>query len=229
VGPTARPLPAATLGALACSLWATELDGGAAAEPLLLPTTGTRRSGIEKRGGGAIGLGGGMATTTKRDEGMAGGTGRNEVGRFSRWMQHYMNGRMIKKVRKGKGSFMGMDVLVLGTTGRRSGERRETPVAWFPDADSTGGDSTGSDSRVIVASGGDTQHPDWFLNLMAHRDEASMELPGEPVRPVEVQQLEGEDREQAWARIAAAAPRIAKYQAKSERVYPLVRLTPAPG
>jgi deazaflavin-dependent oxidoreductase (nitroreductase family) len=132
-----------------------------------------------------------------------------------------MNGRMLKKVRKGKGTFMGMDVLVLGTTGRRSGERRETPVAWFPDTD-----GTDSEAKVIVASGGDTQHPDWFLNLMAHADQASMELPGGQVRAVEPERLVGEDRERAWATIAEAAPRIAKYQAKSERVYPLVRLTP---
>jgi deazaflavin-dependent oxidoreductase (nitroreductase family) len=157
-----------------------------------------------------------METTTDSDTDTAGGTGRNEVGRFSRWMQHRMNGRMIRKVRKGEGSFMGRDVLVLGTTGRRSGERRETPLAWFPDGE----------TKVIVASGGDTQHPDWFLNLMAHADEATMELPGEAVQAVTPQRLTGEDRERMWAQIAEAAPRIAKYQAKSERVYPLVRLTP---
>jgi deazaflavin-dependent oxidoreductase (nitroreductase family) len=117
-----------------------------------------------------------------------------------------------------------MDVLVLGTAGRRSGERRETPVAWFPDPD-----GTDSGTKVIVASGGDTQHPDWFLNLMAHSDEASMELPGGPVQAVKPERLEGAERDEAWAEIAEAAPRIAKYQSKSERVYPLVRLTPAPG
>nr|WP_256974176.1 nitroreductase/quinone reductase family protein [Rhodococcus sp. NCIMB 12038] len=39
------------------------------------------------------------------------------------------------------------------------------------------------------------------------------------------QQLEGADREQAWQRIAAAQPRIAKYQSKSDRQYPVIRLT----
>jgi F420H(2)-dependent quinone reductase len=86
-------------------------------------------------------------------------------GAFSRWMQHRMNARMNRKVRRGKGSFMGMDVLILHTVGCRSGEARETPVAWFAD---------------------------------------------------------GED---AWQRIATAQPRIAKYQSKSDRQYPVVRLT----
>ncbi|MEU8251959.1 nitroreductase/quinone reductase family protein [Nonomuraea sp. NPDC048916] len=38
--------------------------------------------------------------------------------------------------------------------------------------------------------------------------------------------LDGADREQAWQRIAAAQPRYEKYQSKSEREYPVIRLTP---
>jgi hypothetical protein len=40
------------------------------------------------------------------------------------------------------------------------------------------------------------------------------------------ERLDGVEREQAWQRIAAAQPRIAKYQSKSDREYPVVRLTP---
>ncbi|MFA1558499.1 nitroreductase family deazaflavin-dependent oxidoreductase [Actinomadura chokoriensis] len=127
-----------------------------------------------------------------------------------------MNARMNRKVRRGRGSFMGMDVLILNTVGSRSGQPRETPVAWFPDE---------GDSRLIVASGGGSRNPDWFDNLMAHPDRASIELPGEEPRPVTPQQLEGGERERAWQRIAEAQPRIAKYQSKSDRQYPVVRLT----
>lgn len=137
-------------------------------------------------------------------------------GRFSRWMQHRMNARMNGKVRKGKGTFMGMDVLILHTVGRRSGEERETPVAWFADGD---------DARLVVASGGGGQHPDWFVNLMAHADRASIELPGGDPVTVVPHRLAGADRDEAWQRIAAAHPRIAKYQSKSSREYPVVRLT----
>ncbi|TDB98683.1 nitroreductase family deazaflavin-dependent oxidoreductase [Actinomadura sp. 7K534] len=132
-------------------------------------------------------------------------------------MQHRANARINRKVRKGRGKVMGMDVLILHTVGKRSGERRETPVAWFPDEEG---------ARLIVASGGGDRHPDWFTNLMAHADRASMELPGRGAVPVTPQRLEGADREEAWQRIAAAQPRIAKYQSKSEREYPVVRLTP---
>lgn len=138
-------------------------------------------------------------------------------GALSRWMQHRANARVNRKVRKGRGTFMGMDVLILHTVGKRSGERRETPVAWFPDGDG---------ARLVVASGGGSRNPDWFANLMAHPERASMELPGQETVPVTPQRLEGADREAAWRRIAEAQPRIAKYQSKSDRQYPVVRLTP---
>jgi deazaflavin-dependent oxidoreductase (nitroreductase family) len=138
-------------------------------------------------------------------------------GAFSRWMQRTMNARMTRKIRGGRGSFMGMDVMILNTVGRRSGQPRETPVAWFAD---------GADTWLVVASGGGGQHPDWHANLMAHPDRASVELPGRDAVPVTPHRLDGADREKAWQRITAAQPRIGKYQAKSEREYPVVRLTP---
>jgi deazaflavin-dependent oxidoreductase (nitroreductase family) len=137
-------------------------------------------------------------------------------GRFSRWTQKTMNGRMNRKVRRGRGNFMGMDVLILHTVGRRSGQSRETPVAWFPD---------GADAWLVVASGGGGQHPDWHANLMAHPEKASIELPGSDSVPVTPRRLDGADRAQAWERITAAQPRYGKYQSKSERQYPVVRLT----
>jgi deazaflavin-dependent oxidoreductase (nitroreductase family) len=145
-----------------------------------------------------------------------GGRKAGTPGSFSRWMQHRMNARTNRKIRRGRGQFMGMDVLILHTVGRRSEEPRETPVAWFPDGD---------DARLIVASGGGSRHPDWFANLMANADRAAIELPGRETVPVTPHRLDGADRERAWQRIAAAAPRIAKYQSKSDRQYPVIRLT----
>ena len=138
-------------------------------------------------------------------------------GAFSRWMQHKANARMNRKIRRGRGEFMGMDMLILNTVGRRSGQPRETPVAWFAD---------GEDAWLVVASGGGSRHPDWHANLMAHPDRASIELPGRDATPVTPHQLGGEDRDQAWQHIATAQPRIAKYQSKSDREYPVIRLTP---
>ncbi|TQL68613.1 deazaflavin-dependent oxidoreductase (nitroreductase family) [Nocardioides albertanoniae] len=149
-----------------------------------------------------------MTTETKKKPGTP--------GRLSRWMQHRANARLIRKVRDGKGTFWGMDVLVLHTVGRRSGQQRETPLAWFDD---------GSGSRVVVASGGGSHHPDWHANLFANAAEAAYELPGEEPIAATPERLEGEERERVWQVVAKASPQIAKYQAKSDRVYPLIRLS----
>lgn len=85
-------------------------------------------------------------------------------GPMSRWIQRKMNARMSRKIRRGQGSFMGMDVLILNTVGRLSGQPRQSPLAWFAD---------GEDAWLIVASGGGGRHPDWHANLMAHPERAS--------------------------------------------------------
>jgi len=99
--------------------------------------------------------------------------------------------------------------------GRKAG--MPGPVAWFVDGD---------DSWLVVASGGGSQHPDWHANLMAYPDRATIELPGRGAVPVTPHRLDGADREQAWQRITAAQPRLAKYQSKSAREYPVIRLAP---
>jgi deazaflavin-dependent oxidoreductase (nitroreductase family) len=137
-------------------------------------------------------------------------------GPISRWFMHTMNARMNRKVRRGQGKAMGMDVLILHTIGRRSGEQRETPVAWFAD---------GEDAWLVVASGGGSQHPDWHANLMAHPERASIELPGRDAVGVKPHPLDGPERDLAWQRITEAQPRYAKYQSKSDRQYPVIRLT----
>lgn len=110
---------------------------------------------------------------------------------------------------------MGMEVLVLHTLGRTSRQPRETPVAWLAD---------GEDAWLVVASGGGDRHPDWYSNLMAHPEEAAVEFHGKAPVPVTPHELEGAGREHAWQQIATAQPRIAKYQGKSDRVYPVIRL-----
>ncbi|MDF5753069.1 nitroreductase family deazaflavin-dependent oxidoreductase [Spongiactinospora sp. TRM90649] len=142
-------------------------------------------------------------------------------GAFSRWTQHRANARMNRKIRRGKATFMGMDVLILNTVGRLSGQPRETPVAFFPDVAASGGE----DSWLIVASGGGSLHPDWHANLMANPGQVTIEVAGRGTLPVTPHRLDGSEREQAWQVIAAAQPRIAKYQAKSTRQYPVIRLS----
>lgn len=140
-------------------------------------------------------------------------------GRLSLWFQRRTNARTAAKIRRrNDGRMMGMDVLILHTAGRRSGQPYETPIAWFADGDGGG--------RLVIASGGGSDHPNWFRNLMEHPGRAAIELPGGRPQPVTPQWLDGADRDAAWQRIVAANPRFAKYQKKSDRQYPIVRLTP---
>jgi deazaflavin-dependent oxidoreductase (nitroreductase family) len=134
-------------------------------------------------------------------------------GRVSRWVGRWMSNQHRRKGYR----FMGMDVLFLTTVGRKTGERRETPVAWFPD---------GENAWLIVASAGGSAHnPAWYHNLAVHADQVWIELPQHKLR-VTAEQLEGARREECWKRIVQAQPRYAKYQEKTDRLLPLIRLVP---
>lgn len=136
------------------------------------------------------------------------------AGSFGKWIA-----RQIGNWHRRSGyRFMGMDVLFLTTVGRRTGERHETALSWFADGD---------DAWVIVASaGGAARNPGWYRNLMAHPDQAWIELRGRKLR-VTPETLDGARREECWQRIVAAQPRYAGYQKKTARVLPVIRLVPS--
>jgi len=114
--------------------------------------------------------------------------------------------------------FGGMDLVYLTTVGARSGQTRTVPLARFDDP--AGG------WNVVASAGGTATHPAWYHNLVAHPDQVWAEVAGTKQR-VEVTQLAGAEREQAWARVVARAPRFNSYTAKTDRELPLLRLTPS--
>jgi F420H(2)-dependent quinone reductase len=71
--------------------------------------------------------------TADQQAGSRGGRRRGSPGAVSRWWQQQMNARMNRNIRGGRGRFLGMDVLVLHTVGRRSSQPRQAPVTWFAD------------------------------------------------------------------------------------------------
>lgn len=136
---------------------------------------------------------------------------RQPKGRLMVWGNAFMAGR----VRKGKNP-MKFDVLILTTTGRKSGAERAVPVGWFPD---------GNGNWLVVASAnGATDNPAWYYNLAAAPDKASIEVDGAQI-PVTARQLHGDEREAAWSVITTAAPRFAQYEAKTDRAIPVILLT----
>lgn len=145
-------------------------------------------------------------------------TKTNGPNALSRWIQHRANAATAKRIRRKGGRSMGMDMLILHTVGKRSGAPRETPLTWFADDD--------PDAWLIIASGGGERAPDWYVNLLADPQQARAEWHGQEPLAVVPQILGSAERERAWRRIVEEQPRIAKYQRKHSRQYPVVRLTP---
>ena len=131
------------------------------------------------------------------------------------------NKLMTRRIRrKGSAGFLGFNALVLTTVGRKTGIERTTPVGWFPGPDGTW--------LIVASAAGAARNPAWYYNLSAHPDQVQIEVEGRKV-PVAAEQLHGADRAQAWQQITTAAPRFAKYQDKTDREIPVIRLVPRPG
>lgn len=136
---------------------------------------------------------------------------RQPKGRIMAWANAFMAGR----VRKGKNP-MGFNILILTTTGRKSGLERTVPVGWFPD---------GNGNWLVVASAnGAADNPAWYYNLAAAPDKARIEVDGTEI-PVTARQLHGAERAAAWSLVTTAAPRFGKYEAKTDRDIPVILLT----
>ncbi|MFJ8083362.1 nitroreductase/quinone reductase family protein [Streptomyces sp. NPDC096205] len=135
-------------------------------------------------------------------------------------MPNDFNQRVIEEFRahhgRVGGPFEGGRLLLLTTTGARSGRPHTTPVGYLPD----GGESV----LVIASAGGAPQHPDWYRNLLAH-PEVTVET-GLFTYPAQAVPLAGEERDRAFARAVESDPGWAEYQAKTERVIPVVALHP---
>ena len=127
------------------------------------------------------------------------------------------NTRIIKEFRSNDGRvggpFEGSPVLLLHTTGARSGAERVNPMMYL-DLD---------DHRYVFASkaGADTD-PDWYHNLVAH-PEVTVEAGVETYR-AEATPVTGDDRDRVYAEQARRYPGFAEYAAKTTRVIPVVEL-----
>ena len=113
---------------------------------------------------------------------------------------------------------MGMPVLELTTTGRRTGTLRSVML--------TAPAHLGESPVVVASRGGDDQHPSWFLNL---RDEPKVEVSIKGAAPVPMiaRVATAQERSRLWPDIAQRHKNYAGYQERTEREIPLVVLDPA--
>ncbi|WIX81481.1 nitroreductase family deazaflavin-dependent oxidoreductase [Amycolatopsis carbonis] len=111
----------------------------------------------------------------------------------------------------------GIYTLILATTGRKTGEPRRTCLIYG---------TQGEDFVVVASKGGDDDHPAWFKNLEA---EPSVGVQVGARRFTARARVAGEqERATLWPKMAEIFPLYNEYAQKTERVIPIVLLTPNP-
>lgn len=136
--------------------------------------------------------------------------------RIAKLVARLMRPVLIRHHRRHGDTFRGRDVLYLTTVGAKTGKQRQTALGYETD---------GEHAWLVVASfGGAAPNPGWYHNVVAHPDQVWIEVQGRRHR-VTAEQLEGQRRAEAWARITASRPSMAQYQTKTDRVLPVLRLT----
>ena len=113
------------------------------------------------------------------------------------------------------GELRSTPLLLLGTTGARSGRPRTTPLAYR---------RVGGRLYVIASSGGRPSHPDWYFNLRAH-PQVNVEV-GEERFAATATVLEGAERDRVFAAIVERSPDAGRHQAKAGRTIPVIALDP---
>jgi F420H(2)-dependent quinone reductase len=132
------------------------------------------------------------------------------LGRVHRGVYRLTGGRVGGKIG-------GARVLLLTTTGRKSGRPRTQPLLYAP---------AGAGYAVIASKGGAAQHPLWYLNLRANPN-VDVTV-GRETRHLRARDAEGEERERLWralTRVYAGYDRYAE-KTKTSRQIPVVVLEP---
>jgi deazaflavin-dependent oxidoreductase (nitroreductase family) len=111
------------------------------------------------------------------------------------------------------GPFSGAPMLLLHTTGARSGKEHVNPLVY---------QAVGEDIAIFGSKAGAPTHPDWFHNLLANAD-VTVELGTDTVQ-VRARVAEGDERDRIFARQKEIMPGFADYETRTTRVIPVVIL-----
>lgn len=107
----------------------------------------------------------------------------------------------------------GVATLLVTIIGRRTGLKRRTALIYGRD---------GEDYVVVASKGGSPRHPEWYLNLQVH-PEVQVQV-GTEVFPARAETVRGPERAELWRRMTAIWPDYDRYQARTAREIPVVRL-----
>jgi deazaflavin-dependent oxidoreductase (nitroreductase family) len=111
------------------------------------------------------------------------------------------------------GPFEGAPMVILTSTGAKSGEPRLSPLMAL---------LNGDDIVIFASKGGAPTHPDWYYNLLAN-PEAKVEIGTETIA-VKARVAEGDERDELWTRQKTAYPQFQGYEDGTDRVIPVVVL-----
>ena len=104
-------------------------------------------------------------------------------------------------------------LLLLTTTGAKSGQLRTKPMMYIPDGDRL---------LVIASNAGAPTHPDWYRNLVAY-PAVTVEVGNEIFEAIAIV-TEGTERQRLWTRVVELYPFFADHQAKVTRQIPVIVL-----
>jgi deazaflavin-dependent oxidoreductase (nitroreductase family) len=107
----------------------------------------------------------------------------------------------------------GSTVLLLTTTGRKTGNESTTPLIY---------DRAGDHVVVVASKGGAPRDPGWYRNLSAH-PEVAVQIKGDRFR-ARARTARGQERERLWRQMNGVWPHYDEYQEKTERAIPVVVL-----
>ena len=129
------------------------------------------------------------------------------------------NAKVIEEFRanggKVGGNFDGLPLLILHTTGVRSGEERLNPLAYL---------ELDGHRYVFASFAGSEHNPAWFHNLVAH-PEVTVEVGTETYR-AKATPLAADARLRVYGEQAKRVPVFSEYEQKTDRAIPVVELTP---
>jgi len=114
------------------------------------------------------------------------------------------------------GNFEGAPMLILHTTGAKSGEERVHPLMYL---------QQNGTCAIFASKGGAPSNPNWYYNLLAH-PRATIEI-GTETKAVKARVAQGEERDALWSTQKERYPGFAEYERKTNREIPVVILEPA--
>jgi deazaflavin-dependent oxidoreductase (nitroreductase family) len=112
------------------------------------------------------------------------------------------------------GYFAGANMLLLHTTGAKSGQSRTNPMVYVADGDRL---------VVIASKGGDDKNPDWYYNLLAH-PAVTVELGDEKFQARATPVTEEPERSRLYAKMVEHRSGFAEYEKKTKRKIPAIVL-----